>query len=109
MSSRARRTISSQLSGSSTSTSTGDLFKPADNDNLLALARYLVRCAFRESLTNQSREEIAVIIMGMARCIAIELLEENGMGREQARKFVTRYSRMLEHMTDQMAKEAGLM
>jgi hypothetical protein len=91
------------------SSSSPDLFEPRDDggEPLLAMARYLVKCAFRESLHGRSREEIAVIVMGLSRCIAIELLEEHGMSRERARIFINQHSRLLEHMTDKMAREAG--
>ncbi len=79
-----------------------------DRDPRLAMARYLVRCAFGEALRQRSNNETALIVMGLARMVAIDLLVERGMRRQRARQLVDDSTRMLEQMTDQMAKEAGL-
>jgi hypothetical protein len=80
-----------------------------DNDPLLSMARYMIHCAFKEALIERSSEHVAVVVMGMARTIAIELLVDRGMTRHQAKQLVDDRTRMVQAMTDQMAKEAGLM
>lgn len=79
-----------------------------DHDDLIALARYLVRSTLREALKQRSNSELALIGMGISRSIVIDLLVERGMLRNRARMLVENRVRMLEQMTDQMAKEMGL-
>jgi hypothetical protein len=79
-----------------------------DNDPMLEMARYMVRSAFKEALRDRSDTEIAVIVMGCARIVAIDLLRERGMNLNTAKQLVTDSARMLENMTRRMAREAGL-
>jgi hypothetical protein len=79
-----------------------------DHDPRLAMAHYMVHSAFKEALRERPSVEASIIILGMARMIAIELLEDDGMSRDRAREFVNEQARLLEKMTDQMAREAGL-
>lgn len=72
------------------------------------MARYLVRCAFAEALRQRRSDEVAFTVMGIARMIAIDLLVDRDLTRASARKLVDECTVLLEKMTDQMAKEAGL-
>jgi hypothetical protein len=78
------------------------------DDPMLEMARYMVHSTFKEALRDRSDEEVAVIVMGCARTVAIDLLRERGMSLNIAKQLVTDSARMLESMTRRMAREVGL-
>ena len=77
------------------------------HDERIKMARYLVRCAFAEALRGADANTTVMTVMVIARVVALELLDERSDNHEANVRTLNAGARLLENMTDRMAREAG--